>query len=186
MHNKTLLRHLYMFYKKIPEIILYNDLAYMFDIKGVIEIMRKRLLCITIVMLLMVPLLSLTAVANDPPLPPTIDGPPSGTVGTTYEYEFCGEDPNQDDIVICVNWGDDTGTACFGPFPSGTCIQLTHAWEAEGTYTITAYCTDIHEAQSDNATFQVQIKKSRDRFLEFDFILQFLKHFPIICRFLGL
>ena len=90
--------------------------------------MKKKMICLTIAMLLMIPLFSLTATAtaNNPPLPPTIDGPPTGKPGTTYEYEFCGEDPDQDDIIICVDSGDDTGEICVGPFPSGTCIKLTH------------------------------------------------------------
>ena len=148
--------------------------------------MRKKMICLTLVMLLMIPLLSLTAAANDPPLPPTIDGPKTVKVGQTVEYEFCGEDPNGDDIQICVDFGDGSGNTCFGPFPSGTCIQLEHTWEAEGTYTIVAYCTDIHEAQSDDTTFDVAVEKGRSRFIQFSFILQFLKNFPMICYLFGI
>jgi len=148
--------------------------------------MRKKMICLAIAMLLMIPLFSLVAAANNPPLPPTIDGPSSGNPGRTYEYEFCGEDPDQDDIIICVDWGDGSGEICVGPFPSGTCTKLTHAWSTEGTYTINAYCTDIHEAKSDNTTKSISIEKSKNRFIQFNFILQFLQNFPMIRYLLGL
>jgi hypothetical protein len=148
--------------------------------------MKRKIIVVYLCMLLIIPVLASTAIANDPPLPPTIDGPATAKKGQTYEYEFCGEDPNGDDIFICVDFGDGTGNACYGPFPSGTCMKLDHTWETVGTYTIISYCTDIHEAESEDTTFQVVVTKSKSRFMEFSFFLQFLKNFPLISYILGL
>ena len=147
--------------------------------------MRKKIICFSIAMLLMIPLLSFTAAAdNNPPDPPTIDGPTSGKTGTTYTYQFCGYDPDLDDIIICVQWGDNTGEVCYGPFPSGTCIDLDHTWTSQGTYTISAYCTDSHEAKSDTATLRVTMPRAR--LVQFGFILEWLQNFPLISYILGL
>jgi hypothetical protein len=135
----------------------------------------------------MIPLFASTAIANDPPLPPTIDGPAKVNVGQSYEWEFCGEDPNGDDIQICVDFGDGTGNACYGPFPSGTCFKLDHTYETAGSFTIVAYCTDIpNQAESEETTFQVVAEKDKSKNIQFGFFLQFLKHFPIFQYLLGL
>jgi hypothetical protein len=149
--------------------------------------MKRKILVIYLCTLLLIPLFASTAIANDPPLPPTIDGPKSVEPGKSYEFEFCGEDPNGDDIQICVDFGDGSGNACYGPFPSGTCMKLDHIFETEGTYTITAYCTDIpHQTNSDDTTFTVVVEKSKSRNIHFGIFLQFLKNFPLINYILGL
>ena len=148
--------------------------------------MKRKMICLIVIMSFMIPLFSLTAAANDPPLPPEIKGPSSGKVGQPIEYEFCGEDPNGDDIQICVSWGDGTGETCYGPFPSGICIKLEHTWTEIGSYTITSYCTDTHEAKSDNTTKSISIEKSKNRFIQFNFILQLLQNFQMIRYLLGL
>lgn len=149
--------------------------------------MKRKILVISLFMLLMIPLFASTAIANDPPFPPEIHGPTTVRPGKSYEYEFCGEDPNGDDIQICVDFGDGTGSACYDPIPSGTCMKLDHTFETEGTYTITAYCTDVpHGAESEDTTFQVVVEKGKSRIIPFSFFLQFLKNFPLISYILGL
>ena len=146
--------------------------------------MNKKILCLYLAIVLMIPMISLTAMANSPPSTPEIDGPTSGQPGTTYTYDICSEDPDGDDITYCINWGDGSGDVCIGPFPSGTCTTVNHAWSSAGTYTITVVAKDTQEAESDPSTLNVNIKKSR--VLQIDFIYQILEQFPILSYIFGL
>ena len=81
---------------------------------------------------------------NNPPSAPTIDGPISGKVGVPYEFTFCAEDPDGDDVFYFVDWGDGTNTGWFGPFPSGEGVMIQHVWTKKGTYEIKAKAKDVY------------------------------------------
>ena len=97
----------------------------------------------------------------EPPLAPNIDGPASGKVGKEQEYVFEAIDPDGDDVSYCIDWGDNSNEICIGPFPSGTEQTSSHTWDEEGTYIIRAKTKDVHGAESDWATFEVSMPKSK-------------------------
>ncbi len=94
---------------------------------------------------------------NSPPNTPTIEGPASGKAGVSYSYDICTSDPDGDDVSYCIDWGDDSGEVCIGPYPSGTCVEVSHTWTEQGSYTIKAKARDINQAESDWAMLTVSM-----------------------------
>jgi hypothetical protein len=94
---------------------------------------------------------------NNPPEKPTITGPTSGIVGTSYTYTFSTTDPDGDDVFYCLNWSDGTGEICIGPFPSGQEVTASHAWSEPGTYVFKVRAHDINNAESEQGTLEVTI-----------------------------
>jgi len=92
---------------------------------------------------------------NDPPDPPTITGPLSGTAGEEYEYTFTATDPDGDDVFYYIDWGDDVFEEWIGPYTSGEEIDVTHIWDEQGTYEIKAKAKDIYGAESEWGELEV-------------------------------
>lgn len=92
--------------------------------------------------------------ANNPPLPPTITGPTTGTVLTQYTFGIQSTDPDGDTIKYIIDWTN-TGTP-LQPIPStgyvtsGTTLNTDKAWSTAGTlFTFRARAEDEHWLQSD-------------------------------------
>jgi PKD repeat protein len=98
---------------------------------------------------------------NYPPDTPNIDGQTSGGVGEVYEYIVNTTDPNGDDVIYLIDWGEDSGVEEFGPYPHAVEIKFSHTWNEEGSYTIRAMAKDIYGAESDWAELEVSIPKIR-------------------------
>ncbi|KYK28806.1 hypothetical protein AYK20_06545 [Thermoplasmatales archaeon SG8-52-1] len=79
---------------------------------------------------------------NEIPSKPSIDGPVNGKIGKEYEYSFTVTDPNDDDIFIYVDWGDNTFSNWVGPYESEEVINIMHSWSEEGKFIITARARD--------------------------------------------
>lgn len=103
----------------------------------------------------------LDILGNQPPDTPDINGPTIGKPGVELDYTIVSTDPEENDIVYCFDWGDDTGELCIGPFPSGEEVIISHTWEENGTYTITVKASDILGEESGLATLKVKISTSR-------------------------
>jgi hypothetical protein len=80
---------------------------------------------------------------NLPPDAPTIDGPPSGKVRETYQYQFSSTDPEDNNIYLYVIWGDGSQTDWIGPYNSSEVVTLSHKWNKKGTFNISARAKDI-------------------------------------------
>lgn len=98
---------------------------------------------------------------NNPPNKPDINGPASGKINTDHEYTFIATDPDGDDIFYCIDWGDNSEEVCIGPFPSGEEQKSSHSWSQQGQYTIKIKARDIKNAESDWATFSVNMPKNK-------------------------
>jgi hypothetical protein len=145
--------------------------------------MKKKTVCICLCMILMIPLLSTTATANQPPTTPHIDGPTSGKAGVPYEYTLCSEDPDQDQITFTINWDDDTGEEIIGPVPPGVCALASHTWSEQGEYTISAKASD---GQAESGWGELTVTMPRNRAIYNIFLYRFLQHFPLLERLLSL
>ncbi|MDD3493337.1 MAG: PKD domain-containing protein [Candidatus Thermoplasmatota archaeon] len=97
-----------------------------------------------------------SAALNDPPARPTLTGPANGDTGTTYTYTAVTTDPDGDQVFYCFDWGDGTDI-CTPLHDSGQQAQASHAWDNDGTYTITVKATDQHGAESPPATLTVSM-----------------------------
>lgn len=95
--------------------------------------------------------------SNDAPDNPTIDGPMSGDVGTTYDYTFVTTDPNQDNVFYFIDWGDETNSGWIGPYQSGITLTRSHMWSKQGTYIIKAKAKDTNGMESDWGTLTVSM-----------------------------
>lgn len=126
---------------------------------------------------------------NQPPEAPTIDGPSSGNPETSYNYTFNAVDLDGDNVTICIDFGDDTGSVCYGPIQSGEDLIVAHSWDEKDTYIITAYATDTNGVEGPEGTLEVSIPKNKA--LNFNYNLfswlfeQFPNAFPVLRHMLG-
>ena len=123
---------------------------------------------------------------NEAPTPPKITGQKRGTVGEEYEYTFLSTDPDGDDLVYCMKWGDGTPEYCIGPYTSGEGAKDTHIWEDGGRYTITATASDPYNHTSEPGTFVVNMPVFKSLIFNFNLINWFLGCFPLLERLLSL
>lgn len=97
---------------------------------------------------------------NDPPETPDIQGPSSGKKKTYYDFILTSQDPDDDGVSFFVDWGDGTNEQTdFGE--SGVPMIANHAWESDGTYTITCRTQDYYGAESENTTMNIVIPKNK-------------------------
>jgi len=124
---------------------------------------------------------TLTIIAGNPPTAPTIAGPSSGDVGTSYTYTFTSTDPDGDQVSYYIDWDDGT-TPVWSTFkPSGATYSTSHTWTSKGTYAIQAKAKDILGAESGLSTLSVTMPRNRATQRSF---LQFLEQYPILYQLL--
>jgi probable HAF family extracellular repeat protein len=115
---------------------------------------------------------------NNAPNTPIISGTTDGKTDTEYTYKFKSVDPDGNELVYCIQWGDDSGEICIGPFESGKEASLTHVYEEKGTYTIRVKAEDSNEAESDWGELIVKMPKSASSQINFRIINWLLERFP--------
>ncbi len=115
--------------------------------------------------------LTVTIVFNDPPDTPTMTGPGSGMPGNIYLFTIQTTDPNGDNVLYYVDWGDDTTSGWLGPFASGAQTTTTHSWDKQGTFTVKFKAKDVLGEESNWGTLQVVmplgLQLSQQSFLQF-------------------
>jgi len=133
--------------------------------------MKRKIIGILICLTMLMPILSITAIANAPPSTPTIEGPTSGKPGVIIDFTFMSIDPDGDDIFYMVSWGccgpgQDFHT--YGPFESGEEAIIQKGYSEEGTFSIQAYAKDMDGAESDIVTLEVTMPKEKTTIAEND------------------
>ena len=114
---------------------------------------------------------------NDPPATPTINGPPSGKAGQSYQYTFSTTDPDGNDVYYYIEWGDGQIEEWDGPHGSGEAVTLSHSWTNQDTYTIRVKAKDEYDAESSWETLDVTMPRNRG------FLINILQNFPILYQF---
>ena len=76
---------------------------------------------------------------------------------TEYEYKFVSTDPEEDKVIYCINWGDDTKEVWIGPYKSGLEASFIHKWSEKGNYIIKVKAMDVNSIESSWATFKVSM-----------------------------
>lgn len=155
--------------------------------------MTQKIVAIFVYMLVFTTMVSVTVSANNPPDPPIITGPTSGTIDTRYDYQITVTDPDEDVLVrMEVDFGDGTteycGT-CGTKWESGTIIPVSHTWKEPGTYDVTARVKDVHHAWSNWSDPQiVTLPKAKSVIhpLLLQFLESLLEPFPVLARLLNL
>lgn len=128
-----------------------------------------------------------TTKANQPPGPPTITGPPEGTIKVPTQYNFTVTD-DTDELYYFIDWGDQTNSDWIGPYQSGDIVPVSHTWSTKGTYTIKAKAKDNSGAESDWASLSISMPTSLESFVHsfFDRLFErFPFAFPILRYFMG-
>jgi len=80
-------------------------------------------------------------IGNQAPEKPRISGPKYGDPDVEHTYEFVADDFENDQVKYIIEWGDDNSIET-DYYPANTTIQLSHSYEDEGDYYITAQAID--------------------------------------------
>ena len=125
----------------------------------------------------------LIRLGDKPPSIPDINGQRTGTPGVEYEYTFNSYDPEGDNISYDIKWGDgDEFTSTY--YPSGSDLILTHKWEGEGKYIISARANDTFGYLSDWK--EITVTMPREKSYSNPFFIRFLERFQNILPILQL
>jgi hypothetical protein len=81
---------------------------------------------------------------NHPPDAPKITGPDVIYIGETYEFTFKAVDPDGNDVLYEIKWGDGTSKDWFGPFESGEEITVVHTFRHDFYFAVKARAKDIY------------------------------------------
>lgn len=100
---------------------------------------------------------------NQNPIRPTITGVKGIHVpNRDYDYEIVSVDPDGDDVLYYIDWGDGTFLYWFGPYLSGQNVTKSHSWPPKTKlYEIQVKAKDIYGAESDWGTMYVFVLNSR-------------------------
>ncbi|EMR73029.1 Family description [Thermoplasmatales archaeon SCGC AB-539-N05] len=100
---------------------------------------------------------------NQDPSKPEILGPVNGASGTSHDYTFSADDPEDDYIKFEIDWGD------------GSDIEVTwlcskqrtesHRWDEDGSYTIQVRTIDHNGGKSEWETLEVTMPKAKSLIL---------------------
>ena len=151
--------------------------------------MKEKIIISIVCMLLFLTNISFLANANvistvndnNPPNPPTVEGPTSGSISDYYIYYITVTDPDPDDLLlkIEIDFGDGTTEICGSctsqPWESGDTEEVDHSWKKSGTYGVTARVQDEHGVWGEwSEPLQVSMPKSK---LTFQNLFQRISNF---------
>jgi hypothetical protein len=118
-----------------------------------------------------------------PPEIPVIDGPPSGNTGVEYCLTVHSIEPDGEDVMYIIDWGDNTTSGWLGPYPQCEPIEVCHTYYYSGNYHIKAKAKDINGLESGwSEPFSVNIPRNRVYILKLDLFNFLLERFPILNR----
>jgi hypothetical protein len=95
---------------------------------------------------------------NQPPESPEIDGPLEWPPGVEICFTFRSFDPNHDDIMFIIDWGDGTFEET-NYFQHDIPVEVCHTYEEKGSYLLRARGIDIYGYEGEWSTFYIPINK---------------------------
>ena len=98
---------------------------------------------------------------NYGPIKPMIDGPVKGRAGVEHTFTFKSVDPENEDVFLFVDWGDETNTGWIGPYSSGEEITLVHNWSYGDIFTVKAKAKDIHDDESEWSKHTINLPRNK-------------------------
>jgi PKD domain len=93
---------------------------------------------------------------NGVPGTPTISGPAEGIAGAAYNFTLASKDPDGDDIVFIIDWGDGNTTRTVPTLGENATI-VNHTWSVPGFFNITVRAVDGSNATSEPARHMIQV-----------------------------
>lgn len=109
---------------------------------------------------------------NEAPSIPEIDGPVTGKPNQDITISFLSTDPDGDDVLYRIDWGDGSPIESTGYYASGTEASASNSWSIAGTYVVKVKAVDVYGAESDWGEFTIEIQKSRVKNTQFFRLLQ--------------
>jgi rhodanese-related sulfurtransferase len=121
---------------------------------------------------------------NTPPATPDIEGKTKGKPGVEYDYKFSTTDAEGDWVYYWILWGDGCpAVEWIGPYESGEVVTLSHIFETNGIYNISAQAKDFYGNTSEWGELTVKIP--RQKALNYNILELLLERFPLIRKLLG-
>ncbi len=114
---------------------------------------------------------------HGPYFPGNIDGESSGKINVEYEYSFSAIDPDGDDLIYYIDWGDDSDIEEAGPHYSGYKLSVNHTWKEKGTYTLKIKAKDSHGLESNWKTLELNMAKIKNKPYFHNLIFRFFKNY---------
>ena len=119
--------------------------------------------------------------SNTKPDTPTIEGQSSGEFWKEYEYKIYSTDPDGNELLYYIDWGDGKKEEWIGPFASGEEITVKHIWVSIGNFNVKVQVKDPFNQESDWGTLNV--KMPRNRVLPFTLLHYIFDSFDIWFKF---
>jgi hypothetical protein len=79
--------------------------------------------------------------------PPSVSGPTSGYIDTSYQFTASSTDAHGHNIRYTFDWGDGTSQTVTDYYPSGATANASHSWSSEYIFSVTV------RAQCDNGAW---------------------------------
>jgi hypothetical protein len=89
-----------------------------------------------------------------------IGGPNSGKIRTELKFTLESIDPDDEDILFCIDWGDGN-TEYTDLYKSGSVIEIGHTWNRLNTFLVKAKAIDINGAESGWDILEVSIPREK-------------------------
>ncbi len=125
---------------------------------------------------------------NIEPIRPTIEGIQGIHVPNhNYDYDIVTIDPDGDDVLYYIDWGDGKLEDWSGPYESGANITKTHAWpKITRLYEIRVKAKDIYGAESEWGKLYVFVLVSRaaSNSILIRFVVRIIERFPVFEKIL--
>jgi C1A family cysteine protease len=119
--------------------------------------------------------------ANQPPSTPEINGPSEIKKGEYCWYNFQFSDPDGSSVYLYFHvFGYESGN-WLGPYsPEDSVENINDCWLEEGDYIVKAKAKDPYGAESDWATLEVTVTKSKSISDFYPWISRLIERFPIL------
>lgn len=98
---------------------------------------------------------------NSGPITPIINGSSSGEFWKKCEYKIYSEDPDGNDLLYFIDWGDGKVQEWIGPFSSKEELTVTHTFTSIGNFEVKVKAKDPFNEESPWATLKVKMPRNK-------------------------
>ncbi len=120
-------------------------------------------------------------ITENPPLPPTIQGPSTGVPDIEYSYNISTFDPEGDSVYYLIDWYHDISSDWIGPYNSGETVCVSHIFPEKGSYSIKVKAKDEYGMESNwSDPFVISMPKNRENNQKEQVVLENFQHMQLL------